>query len=52
MQLYLDGAALVTEKRWSVVERRFAWAGVATGTTGVGATVAQAIAAFMAVPVH
>ncbi|MET3900345.1 hypothetical protein ABIB57_004311 [Devosia sp. UYZn731] len=52
MPLYWDGAALITEKRCSVVERRFAWAGVAIGVIGVAATVAQAIAAFMALPVH
>jgi hypothetical protein len=41
-QLYFDGQPLVTERRWSTVERRIAWSGVILAAIGVAATAVQA----------
>lgn len=40
--LFWDGEQVITEKRWGVVERRIAIAGLIIGGVGVAATVAQA----------
>jgi hypothetical protein len=48
-QLYWDGLPLVTERRWTTVERRIAWIGLAIATVGVLATAVQAVAALLSI---
>lgn len=50
-ELYWDGDALVTEKRWGTVERRIAIIGLVVAIVGVAATVVQAWAAVVALSV-
>lgn len=49
-ELYWDGNRLITEKRWSDVERGIAIAGLIIGGVGVAATIVQAWAAIAALP--
>lgn len=45
-RLFWDGEQVITEKRWSAVERGLAITGLLIAAVGVAATVAQAWAAF------
>lgn len=45
-RLFWDGEQVITEKRWSAVERGLAVTGLLIAAIGVAATVAQAWAAF------
>jgi hypothetical protein len=47
-QLYWDGHALVTEKRFSTFERGLAVFGLVIAGIGMAATVAQAVVAWLA----
>ena len=49
-RLLWGGEVVITEKRWGVVERRIAIAGLIIGGIGVAATVVQAWAAFLPSP--